>query len=67
MSSLLKANTTEAYANLILSSSLLGVVTVLPLWALAPSEPPVDKNGKIDWVGSALGTLALMLFSFVWK
>ncbi|KAJ6037310.1 major facilitator superfamily domain-containing protein [Penicillium herquei] len=47
--------------------SLLGVVTFLPLWALAPSEPPVDKNGTIDWTGSALGTISLMLFSFVWN
>ncbi|KAJ5278740.1 hypothetical protein N7478_004112 [Penicillium angulare] len=47
--------------------SLLGVVTFIPLWALAPSESPVDKNGKIDWTGSALGTSALMLFSFVWN
>ncbi|KAJ5697245.1 major facilitator superfamily domain-containing protein [Penicillium malachiteum] len=47
--------------------SLLGVVTFLPLWALAPSEPPVDKYGTIDWTGSALGTISLMLFSFVWN
>ncbi|KAF7587679.1 hypothetical protein BBP40_006864 [Aspergillus hancockii] len=45
----------------------LGVVTFIPLWALAPYEPPVDRHGKIDWIGSALGTSSLILFNFVWN
>ncbi|BAE65573.1 unnamed protein product [Aspergillus oryzae RIB40] len=42
-------------------------VTFVALWALAPYEPPVDRSGKIDWIGSALGTSSLILFNFVWN
>ncbi|KAJ5817438.1 Major facilitator superfamily domain general substrate transporter [Penicillium robsamsonii] len=45
----------------------LGVITFTPLWALSPREPPVDRHGKIDCIGSALGTSSLILFSFVWN
>ncbi|KAE8153230.1 major facilitator superfamily domain-containing protein [Aspergillus avenaceus] len=45
----------------------LGVVSTVPVWALAPREPPVDKHGTIDWIGSALGTSSLILFNFVWN
>ncbi|KAH8705859.1 putative transporter [Talaromyces proteolyticus] len=45
----------------------LCVLTFIPLWALAPYEPPVDRQGKIDWVGSFLGTSSLILFNFVWN
>ncbi|KAJ5193589.1 hypothetical protein N7449_009731 [Penicillium cf. viridicatum] len=45
----------------------LGVVTFTPLWALSPREPPVDRHGKIDCIGSALGTSSLILFNFVWN
>ncbi|KAE8390755.1 major facilitator superfamily domain-containing protein [Aspergillus alliaceus] len=45
----------------------LGTLTFIPLWILAPYEPPVDRHGKIDWVGSALGTSSLILFNFVWN
>lgn len=48
-------------------SACLGVVTFTPLWALSPREPPVDRHGKIDCIGSALGTSSLILFNFVWK
>ncbi|KAK4861864.1 hypothetical protein LT330_003899 [Penicillium expansum] len=45
----------------------LGVITFTPLWALSPREPPVDRHGKIDCIGSALGTSSLILFNFVWN
>ncbi|KAL5362111.1 hypothetical protein BJX96DRAFT_166411 [Aspergillus floccosus] len=45
----------------------LGAVTFVFLWMLSPREPAVDRHGKIDWVGSALGTSALILFNFVWN
>ena len=45
----------------------LAAVTFVALWTLAPYEPPVDRHGKIDWIGSALGTSSLILFNFVWK
>lgn len=48
-------------------SACLGVATFAPIWALSPREPPVDRHGKIDVVGSALGTGSLILFNFVWK
>ena len=28
---------------------------------------PVDKNGKVDFIGIIFGLGALVLFSFVWK
>ncbi|KAJ6159418.1 hypothetical protein N7497_003955 [Penicillium chrysogenum] len=45
----------------------LGVIIFTPLWALSPREPPVDRHGKVDCVGSALGTSSLILFNFVWN
>ncbi|OGE47433.1 hypothetical protein PENARI_c044G02080 [Penicillium arizonense] len=45
----------------------LGVVTFAPIWALSSREPPVDRHGKIDCIGSALGTSSLILFNFVWN
>ncbi|KAF9887085.1 hypothetical protein FE257_010579 [Aspergillus nanangensis] len=50
-----------------LSLGLFGAVTFVLLWALSPRELAVDRNGKIDWIGSALGTSALILFNFVWN
>ncbi|KAJ5765974.1 uncharacterized protein N7511_003590 [Penicillium nucicola] len=45
----------------------LGFITFLPIWVLSPREPPVDRNGKIDYIGSALGIGSLILFNFVWN
>ncbi|KAI9695120.1 MAG: hypothetical protein M1820_008888 [Bogoriella megaspora] len=45
----------------------LGVVVFGLLAWLLPKEKPVDPNGKIDYVGGALGTSALILFNFVWN
>ncbi|OQE13563.1 hypothetical protein PENFLA_c046G08439 [Penicillium flavigenum] len=45
----------------------LGVITFTPLWALSSREPPVDRHGKVNCVGSALGTSSLILFNFAWN
>ncbi|KAI9738373.1 MAG: hypothetical protein M1834_008876 [Cirrosporium novae-zelandiae] len=34
---------------------------------LLPPEIPVDKNGKVDWVGATLGCSGLIVFNFVWN
>jgi hypothetical protein len=49
------------------TSALLGSVLFTTLFFLLPREPPVDKNGKIDYVGILLGLSSLVLFSFTWK
>ncbi|OQD88960.1 hypothetical protein PENANT_c003G04784 [Penicillium antarcticum] len=48
-------------------NACLGVFTFAPIWALSPREPSVDRHGKIDCIGSALGTSSLILFNFVWN
>ncbi|KAL2814332.1 major facilitator superfamily domain-containing protein, partial [Aspergillus granulosus] len=45
----------------------LGAATFIPLWLLSRGEVTVLHTGKIDWIGAALGTGALILFNFVWK
>lgn len=45
----------------------IGIATFVPLWALSSRETLLDRHGKIDWIGSALGTSSLILFNFVWK
>ncbi|KAI9036820.1 MFS general substrate transporter [Aspergillus affinis] len=45
----------------------LNATIFVPLWALTPKEVAVDRHGKIDWIGSALGTGSLILFNFVWN
>ncbi|KAL1882478.1 hypothetical protein Plec18167_002894 [Paecilomyces lecythidis] len=45
----------------------LAAATFLPLCGILPKEVPVDRDGKIDWVGAGLGTCALILFNFVWN
>lgn len=34
---------------------------------LLPKEQPVDKGGKIDYMGACLGLGSLLLFNFCWK
>lgn len=46
---------------------MLGAVEFVSLFFVLPPEEPVDKDGKIDWVGSALGLSGLALFNFAWK
>ncbi|KAJ5911431.1 uncharacterized protein N7473_000734 [Penicillium subrubescens] len=48
-------------------TSGLGIATSLAIWLLSMRETPVDQHGKIDCVGSALGTSSLILFNFVWN
>lgn len=45
----------------------MGVAVILALGILSPPEKPVDQGGKIDYIGSALGTGSLIIFNFVWK
>ncbi|GLA18502.1 hypothetical protein AnigIFM62618_006151 [Aspergillus niger] len=45
----------------------IGIATFVPLWALSSRETLLDRHGKIDWIGSALGTSSLILFNFVWN
>ncbi|PVI01554.1 MFS general substrate transporter [Periconia macrospinosa] len=52
---------------LFLFLGLLAAVVSVILWKLLPHESPVDKDGKIDWVGAALGTTGLILFNFTWN
>lgn len=50
-----------------LYSAILSAFNITSLWALLPREVPVDRGGKIDWIGAGLGTSALIVFNFVWK
>ncbi|KAL4885593.1 major facilitator superfamily domain-containing protein [Aspergillus karnatakaensis] len=45
----------------------LGAATFIPLWLLSGKEVRFRQNEKIDWIGAALGTTALILFNFVWN
>ncbi|GKZ47048.1 hypothetical protein AbraIFM66951_010389 [Aspergillus brasiliensis] len=45
----------------------IGIATFAPLWALSSREALLDRHGKIDWIGSALGISSLILFNFVWN
>ncbi|KAL3436969.1 major facilitator superfamily domain-containing protein [Aspergillus tetrazonus] len=45
----------------------LGALTFIPLWLLSNSQATSSRNEKIDWLGAALGTSALILFNFVWN
>ena len=48
-------------------SAVLGAIEFVSLFFVLPPEEAVDKDGKIDWVGSALGLSGLALFNFAWK
>lgn len=50
-----------------LYSALLGTVIFAALFFFLPREPAVDKDGSMDYIGSALGISALCLFNFAWK
>ncbi|KAF2802679.1 MFS general substrate transporter [Mytilinidion resinicola] len=52
---------------LFLFLGLLAFVVFTVLWKLLPPEKPVDADGKIDWIGAALGTAGLILFNFTWN
>ncbi|OTB02683.1 hypothetical protein M426DRAFT_13287 [Hypoxylon sp. CI-4A] len=47
--------------------AILTLIVTIPLWALLPREVPVDRNGKIDWIGSVLSLGGLIVFNVVWN
>ncbi|RYP72297.1 hypothetical protein DL771_004271 [Monosporascus sp. 5C6A] len=47
--------------------AIVSLAAAVPLWALLPREVPVDRNGKIDWVGSFLSLGGLIVFNVVWN
>ena len=40
---------------------------VAALFFSMPKDQPLDKDGKIDYIGGALGLSSLILFGVVWK
>ncbi|KAL3490230.1 MFS general substrate transporter [Aspergillus germanicus] len=49
------------------SLAIMGTVIFALLAFLLPSDVPVDRNGKIDWVGAVLGTAGLIVFNVAWN
>ncbi|RYP93591.1 hypothetical protein DL770_000333 [Monosporascus sp. CRB-9-2] len=47
--------------------AIVSLAAAVPLWALLPPEVPVDRNGKIDWIGSFLSLGGLIVFNVVWN
>ncbi|RYP81425.1 hypothetical protein DL769_001991 [Monosporascus sp. CRB-8-3] len=47
--------------------AIASLAAAVPLWALLPREVPVDRNGKIDWIGSFLSLGGLIVFNVVWN
>ncbi|PVI06245.1 MFS general substrate transporter [Periconia macrospinosa] len=48
--------------------AMLGAVIFTTFAVVVPSEgEPLDKGGRIDYVGSYLGVAGLVLFNFVWN
>ncbi|KKY15469.1 putative efflux pump antibiotic resistance [Diplodia seriata] len=47
--------------------ALFGAVVFTALALILPAEEAVDKDGKIDWMGIALGVSGLALFNFAWN
>ncbi|KAH8807659.1 major facilitator superfamily domain-containing protein [Xylogone sp. PMI_703] len=47
--------------------AIIGVITYGSLWFFVPPEHPVDPEGKIDWVGAALASSGLIIFSVAWN
>ncbi|KAI2627897.1 MFS general substrate transporter [Hypomontagnella submonticulosa] len=45
----------------------ISLIVTVSLWALFPQEVPVDRNGKIDWIGSFLSLGGLIVFNVVWN
>ncbi|KAI1372347.1 MFS general substrate transporter [Hypoxylon crocopeplum] len=45
----------------------ISLIVTIALWALLPREVPVDRNGKIDWIGSVLSLGGLIVFNVVWN
>ncbi|KAL1882513.1 hypothetical protein Plec18167_002929 [Paecilomyces lecythidis] len=49
------------------SLAILGAITFGILGLLLPHDHPVDRNGRIDWIGAALGTGGLIVFNVAWN
>ncbi|OJD30289.1 efflux pump antibiotic resistance protein [Diplodia corticola] len=47
--------------------AIIGAVVFAGLCLVLPTEDIVDKGGKVDWVGIALGVSGLALFNFSWN
>ena len=45
----------------------IAAVVLFGMWVLVPKEVPVDRHGKIDYIGAILGTSALIIFNYVWN
>lgn len=50
-----------------LCRSASSVICLVWLWLVLPEEHPVDRGGKIDYIGAFLGLSSLLLFNFTWK
>lgn len=48
-------------------SAILGGASIAALFFSMPKDQPLDRNGKVDYVGGAMGLSSLILFSVVWK
>lgn len=53
--------------DLSISRAILGTFVFGLLALLLPADLPVDRNGKIDWIGALLGTSGLIVFNVAWK
>ncbi|KAF4171054.1 hypothetical protein CNMCM8927_003790 [Aspergillus lentulus] len=47
--------------------AILGTFVFGLLALLLPADLPVDRNGKIDWIGALLGTSGLIVFNVAWN
>ncbi|KAL1853145.1 hypothetical protein VTK73DRAFT_9075 [Phialemonium thermophilum] len=47
--------------------AMVGAVVFGLLGYLVPTDRPLDKHGKVDWLGAVLGAGGLILFDIVWK
>jgi hypothetical protein len=50
-----------------INRTILAFVVFTIAFIATPFDEPVDKDGKIDFIGLYLGIGALFLFNFVWK
>ncbi|KAM5349526.1 hypothetical protein ACJ41O_006031 [Fusarium nematophilum] len=57
---------TEEWKWLFITVALMEFMTLVVLFLVLPHEEPVDRNGKIDFVGIILGLAGLVLFAFAW-
>jgi hypothetical protein len=47
--------------------AILGICVFGSLWSLLPHELPVDRRGRIDWIGAGFGSGGLIFFNVAWK